>query len=931
MRPMKLTMQAFGSYGEKTEIDFSGLKQNLFLISGDTGSGKTTIFDAIVFALYGEASSGNNKKDGTELQSQYSSKTEPYVELEFANKKDTGDAIYTVRRIPRHIRPKKRGTGVVEVSASVTLIMPDGTEYPQKEADKKLEEIVGLTKAQFMQVAMIAQGEFMELLRLRSDEKKIIFRKLFQTEFYQKLTENLAEKRKEKRSMIGQIRTICQTEAAHITIPEEYDLSENLFQLKRQVISSEKLSATDLEALTQNLEQLCVFLEIKKKENERLYEEAIQKRDADREAVLHGQNLLKYYNQKAEAGKLLEQFEQKTEEREKTEKRIQQIRKASEIKEIYRQWQEAKARRTGTEEKRDTLREKLPTLTELKTTDKEKEALAEKKYQEAVEQDTRVAEKVEKVLEIMERYKLAVLENESKNRLVKQIEKKYEDIQKAFEEKIREAQFAYTRSKESYLLKNEEYLAKQTFFLDAQAGLLAKEKLKPGQPCPVCGSLIHPNPCRLKVEKELPTREELDRLQKELDFLQKTQEKAAGYVEELNRSAQEQQHHVQEQLTKAKAELEGSRVRMEELKPSENYSSEEEAKKEKEESAKQRKEKEQLYQDARKCARIAETELEKAQTLLTQYEEEIPSKRKEELDKSEKYQTVLREGQITEEEWKIVASNYTDRDAKRMQKDLDAAREEMAAARQRYISAQKEINQETYPDMEMLETCKKQSEEQLREQRERLESCNAQLQTNRKAWETLKENEKNRGAVIEEFRKTEHLYQLLSGNVTGSRMDIETFVQRYYLKQILYAANRRFAEMSAGQYELRMYRLEKAGEGKNHGLDLMVYSTVTGKEREVRTLSGGESFMAALSLALGMADQIQQSCAAIQLDMMFIDEGFGSLDEHARNQAVRVLKRMAGGTKMIGMISHVTELKQEIDEQILVTKDQKGSHVKWIR
>ena len=135
--------------------------------------------------------------------------------------------------------------------------------------------------------------------------------------------------------------------------------------------------------------------------------------------------------------------------------------------------------------------------------------------------------------------------------------------------------------------------------------------------------------------------------------------------------------------------------------------------------------------------------------------------------------------------------------------------------------------------------------------------------------------------------------------------------------------------MSAGQYELRMFRLEKAGEGKNHGLDLMVYSTVTGKEREIRTLSGGESFMAALSLALGIADQIQQSCAAIHLDMMFIDEGFGSLDEHSRNQAVRVLKRMAGGSKMIGMISHVTELKQEVEEQLLVTKDQEGSHARW--
>jgi exonuclease SbcC len=135
--------------------------------------------------------------------------------------------------------------------------------------------------------------------------------------------------------------------------------------------------------------------------------------------------------------------------------------------------------------------------------------------------------------------------------------------------------------------------------------------------------------------------------------------------------------------------------------------------------------------------------------------------------------------------------------------------------------------------------------------------------------------------------------------------------------------------MSAGQFELRMYDRDKAGEGKNKGLDLMVYSSVTGKEREVRTLSGGESFMAALSLALGMADQIQERSAAVNLDVMFIDEGFGSLDDHSRNQAVRVLMNMAGGSKLIGIISHVTELKQEIDNQLVVTKDDEGSHVRW--
>ena len=186
-----------------------------------------------------------------------------------------------------------------------------------------------------------------------------------------------------------------------------------------------------------------------------------------------------------------------------------------------------------------------------------------------------------------------------------------------------------------------------------------------------------------------------------------------------------------------------------------------------------------------------------------------------------------------------------------------------------------------------------------------------------------------RKAVVEEHARIDTLYRMTSGNVSGSRMDLETFVQRYYLERILYAANRRFQEMSAGQFELRMYDLKKAGEGKNRGLDLMVYSTVTGKEREVRTLSGGESFMAALSLALGMADQIQQSSAAINLDMMFIDEGFGSLDEHSRNQAVRVLQEMAEGSRLIGIISHVSELKQEIEDQLIVTKDENGSHVKW--
>ena len=221
------------------------------------------------------------------------------------------------------------------------------------------------------------------------------------------------------------------------------------------------------------------------------------------------------------------------------------------------------------------------------------------------------------------------------------------------------------------------------------------------------------------------------------------------------------------------------------------------------------------------------------------------------------------------------------------------------------------------------------SEANRRLAQEKLDSYKEQYKADQDACNILTPQMEKRGKIIEKHTKLETLYKLLSGNMSGNRMDLETFVQRYYLEKILYAANRRFSDMSAGQFELRMVDAANAGKGKNRGLDLMVYSNVTGKEREVRTLSGGESFMAALSLALGMADQIQESSASINLDVMFVDEGFGSLDEHSREQAVKVLQELAGGSKLIGIISHVTELKQEIEDQLIVTKDEKGSHVRW--
>ena len=244
-------------------------------------------------------------------------------------------------------------------------------------------------------------------------------------------------------------------------------------------------------------------------------------------------------------------------------------------------------------------------------------------------------------------------------------------------------------------------------------------------------------------------------------------------------------------------------------------------------------------------------------------------------------------------------------------------------------AARKASGAQHRPDLADVKEEGEATQRQLDEALGVLEKRNEEYRTDLRVFHALAPKMEERSRVTAEFNRIDGLYERLGGKRSGARMDIETFVQRYYLERILHKANLRFREMSGEQFELRMTKETKAGDGKNRGLDLMVYSNVTDKEREIRTLSGGESFMAALSLALGMADQIQASSAAINLEMMFIDEGFGSLDDHSRDQAVRVLKEMAGGSKLIGIISHVTELKQEIEDQLQVWKDEEGSHLQW--
>lgn len=1088
MKPIQLTMQAFGSYGKKTVIDFTKPDQNLFLITGDTGAGKSTIFDAIVFALYGEVSSVVNKKNGTELQSQFSENSvEPFVELVFSEREGSEDVHYTVRRVPKHIRPLKRGTGFKEESGSVSLIMPDGMEYPSKETDKKLEEIVGLTKGQFMQVAMIAQGEFMALLRAKSDEKKVIFRRLFNTELYQDIVDELAKRRKDKQGKIAQIKTACQTEVGHIIVPET-EISEktetgaaekaddaaetddscsrkiHLKDLKDRILKSERLSLADMEALLQELQRTCEQLKEKVKRSEerrnQLNQDYLERRDASAKA----EQLQERFKELDLAERELAECEKEKNLVGKWQLLTGQIEAAWDVQAVWQRYQDVKQQLEATEKALKSHEQALPEAEENYGQSKKALQQAKAAQEQALTEYSKILERVEKDLKSFAKIaaskqaaaeagkmaeaasrqekeaadSLNLLEEQEKQwqqqaeklsdtdsraaillgqqREIKDMAENLKNWQREEENCYRQrqtaenAQTAYIQAQDIYIRENEVYTQASSAFFDAQAGILAK-KLQPGQPCPVCGSVEHPHPHQM--ERASLTKEELDVLAQKLQKLQKQREKKSNQAgaaaaaleaserschqmgEQLYRKAQaydnggkncetvdandafdsqwlakqlkrwqrewqdrdsqlqndrknllqlkqlmedavskkkelsEKKEKAGQQLSQIKVRLAAAEAALENMETSTYYESETTAREILTKASEKKSDSDRNY----KCCEKAEQEdgnrKERTEERIHQLRQSLPSQQEACSERKTAYEQIMENRQLTETQWQSLTKHYTKEDRQRLAEQINRWQEKKIAAERLKEASEAAIGDCMKPDMEQLLLQQNEAEAAWKKEQEVYDRYTEIYKTNLKVYEALMPKMNERSRIMEEHRRLDDLYNLLAGKVTGSRMDIETYVQRYYLERILYAANRRFLEMSVGQFELRMCDITKAGEGRNRGLDLMVYSNVTGKEREVRTLSGGESFMAALSLALGMADQIQQSSSAIHLDMMFIDEGFGSLDSHSRDQAVRVLQQMAGGSKLIGIISHVSELKQEIEDQLIVSKNEDGSLVRW--
>lgn len=1064
MKPILLTIQAFGSYGEKTEIDFQK-GGDFFLVSGDTGSGKSTIFDAMMFALYGEVSTNGSGKEN-ELLSQFVDvrNDKPLVSLVFTAHQHGQEETYKITRTPRHTRPAKRqGAKPQEEGETAELLMPDGSQYPGKLSDtnRKIEELVGLTADQFRKVVMIAQGEFMDFLRAGSKEKTALLRDLLKTRYYDDLTGKLKELAREKNKAAQTQRAKLSLIAGNAVtegLPEED--AQALEAAKGTVITAKELQPEQVDALAEVLSAVCARLQLQQGDLAQRQTAAQKDRDECMKRIEAAQPLMQRFKELEDAEKRLQECTAQADEIEKKRGLIGKIRDAWAIEPKYQRMKDAQKALTDAQRELAAKQQELPQLkqtaadaaalhqqmekaqqdataheSEVKT--KVKDALktfdaleeAEKALRQAEEADAKAkadAESAKKALDDFKnqedawRTQEAELQGaEAAYEVCKQQNQQYRDLKKSLEdlhgnqkdvqEKRRQAEAAaetYVGATQKYQREQKAYDDYRLVFLNAQAGLLARE-LAPGKPCPVCGALEHPAPCQLTQENQQLNREQLEQRRKAADDAAKAQEEKAKEsesaqvklterqkaAEEAERKLVENAKNIRENVPMATAadveamltawlpelqsasksvqakvkalddvrkNLEGAKAERDKLEKAAADAQEtaksttvKKAEAEKtwnlhqeelsggtyrtrEDAVAQRTQAQEAKEKAEAAASQAaekERQAQKAETdcetQIRRLNEEMPQKQANAEEFNQQYQQTMAEKSLDETQWQALTANYDAEEPDRLQKKVNDFDQKKNTAETQCTTAQSAIAGREKPDMAKLEATSAAAESALKEVSDALEAAKHLHSDNAKVLKDLHNGREPLAEACKAANTAQHLSDVMAGTESGNRMNLETFVQRNYMEKILCDANRRFRDMSNGQFELKLIPVEDAGEGKNKGLDLEVYSIVTGKTRSVNTLSGGESFMAALSLALGMADQIQAATAAIHLDVMFIDEGFGSLSDNARNEAVNILKEMAGKQRQIGIISHVSELKDEIENQLIVKKDDRGSHISW--
>ena len=926
MRPLKLTLSAFGPYAAKTVLDLAQLgRGGLYLVTGDTGAGKTTLFDAITYALYDHSSGG--VREGAMLRSKYAEPGTPtFVELEF----EVRGQRCTVRRNPEYLRPKARGEGFTTEKADACLTYADGRPpvTRAKDVTAAVVDIIGLDYNQFSQIAMIAQGQFTRLLNASTEERSKIFRKLFRTQPYQRLQERLqaenaalTRQREEQSVRIGQLLSglswaegdadgavldelapLC--EAGGQASPEAVlPLLDALLAGQEQALSAATAARTEAETELDKLQQTLGRAE----QAEKLRLELTAAQDALRpvldaaeaEAARHAGDPAAL---DALAGKLerakadLAAFDGL----DSLEKKLSAARDAAALENAR-----AEKRRAALGQLDGELTALEQSLAALGGAEAENVSL-EARAEQLARRETALAQLAQ-----------SLAEGQRRGQAARQAQERY--------------LLADGAKERAHALRDHLERA----FLNAQAGLLA-EGLTEGSPCPVCGSTHHPK--RAILPAEAPTQARVDAARQSADEADRAAQEASAAAAKAvaaDREAKATLRRDAEALlperftspegpvkltvsllkTALAEESEALHAAQEALDKAQKQNAADLAAKARQEDERQKKtaQRSALEAEARASAEEAARQSASAKALEAQCAEAraaLPAAGREEARRAlaglENERCALRAG-------------------------MDAAASALAKARQDYAAAEAAVTALTAQQTEAGEAADLPA---LESQRDALtarrtalaaqeKALTARLLPNRKAADLYRQHAAARTELERRWQWVNALASTAGGTLSSKqKIRLEAYIQMNYLDAILVHANTRLMQMTAGQYELE--RVGAENQRSQSGLDLGVIDHYNGTRRSVKTLSGGESFKASLSLALGLSDEVQSAAGGIRLDTLFLDEGFGSLDDESLEQAIRVLAGLTEGDRLVGIISHVAALKERIDKQVVVKKARSG-------
>lgn len=908
MRPLKITMSAFGPYAGEVTLDMQKLgKSGIYLITGDTGAGKTTVFDAISYALYGEAS--GNYRENTTLRSKYASADTPtFVELEF----EYNNEIYKINRNPEYPRPNKRGEGFTKQSANAELVMPDGSVITKiKDVSAKIEEIIGINKNQFSQIAMIAQGDFRKLLNCETNERSKIFRKIFKTEPYHNIEIKLSSlfnelkrnREKEKSGIEQYINQLKCNENDTLSLELERAKSgdvliEDVIKLAGEIINKDTLEYTktqkNIESINEEIEKI--------NSNIKLYEN----QEATKKAY-------------AKASAKLEEFKTKRNECEKA----------------YKSAEAQRERLDDLTKKINLINSKMPKYDELKSLENsisEKTQSFEKsnnllklKQQEITLLEKEIDEKSKALEEVKGADLLAQKLNVQKEEIKKKAEALKElkteiDRCKTEQKNLKNAQSFAKSALDEYGALENEYNQIYIAFFNEQAGIIADE-LKDGEPCPVCGSTSHPNLAR--KSENAPSQADVESAQ---NLVKKAQEKA-DKARDTASALKSRFDEIAANVKSAAKKLFGTDDNV-----FDDYNSNISA----------------LKKEYDRTLALLKTANEKLD-LYKKLDKEIPKIQEKQKSLSDEISTLNTQKASDEafisENTKRVTSIKSELDfesadlAKDKLKEYTNLSDDIKNAIEKSKNAFDDIKSK-YDTQKgtkaSLENALKEFKEidlaslnekslKLNEYKKDIDKTAKSLYSRIESNKLLVDNISVKRDILKEYDDKyvwlKALSETANGDISGKeKITLETFVQMTYFDSIIRKANIRLLTMSDGQYEL-VRRSDAETLKKNEGLALDVIDHFNGSSRSVSTLSGGESFMASLCLALGLSDEIQSSNGGIKLDTMFVDEGFGSLDGEALDRALSALTSLSQGNRLVGIISHVDALRDRIDNKIVITKD----------